>query len=144
MRAGHGSPRAILLPFFMAAPSPQPNQPAPLRVLFLALPRSRFPFSRRPEDKMVLALTCGSYLSGKQNSRARDVFNPSLFPARCQSSLLPATRRLNRSVKKLVFGCACLRAPTSRLRILRLCRCGLKMTSEPLVSLTGTPRTTQL
>ena len=56
VRAGYGSPGTVFLPLFMAASSPRPDPPAPLHVLSLPLPFSRFLFSAILKNKMLLAL----------------------------------------------------------------------------------------
>ena len=126
VRAGRGSPCAILLLWFsMAASSPWFTRPAPSHLLSLTLNSSRFPFSPTPKNQMLHAV-CGADLKNKNSRSGRvqsvssppvDAQSPSSFVV--ESCLLPAhfpprKPRLRRSVAR---GGACLRARASRLSI---------------------------
>ena len=118
VRAGRGSPCAILLLWFsMAASSPLLTRSAPSHLLSLTLNSNRFPFSPVPKNKMLLA-ACGADLKNKSSRSGRvqsvsspsvDAQSPSSFVV--ESSLLPAQfpplkPRLRTSVAR---GGACLR-----------------------------------
>ena len=51
VRAGRGSPCAVLLPLSIATSAPHPTRSALSQVLSLPLPFSRFPFSPVPKNK---------------------------------------------------------------------------------------------
>ena len=113
VRAGRGSPCAILLLWFcMAASSPLLTRPAPSHLLSLALSSNRFPFSPVPKNKILLA-ACGADVKNKISRSGRvqsvssppvDAQSPSFFVV--ESSLLPAQfpprkPRLRRSVARI-------------------------------------------
>ena len=128
VRAGRGSPCAILMPLSMATSAPQPTQsPLPRTCSGFRFLQVGVPLISRPRKQKLLFAFFGT---GLKNKLSRRVSSTSL----CRSSTLdlppalsiPASRRRGslyakpRPCRSLTRGGACLRAQPSRLCIAAL------------------------